>query len=326
MKRLLLTCLLLVVVSALLSVSLSGVFAQIPVPIPQLATPIMVVNTPMLNARSGPGPQFTVLATLPGGIELPVLGSTPDQEWYLVTTPLGNAWIDVDFVLARGDFSFVPVINPVAPAPPQVILPTALTLQMPTSRLFGTQSPIAVAGTSTRRAALQVLSVDLRRGAFEESGVITTLYLDPNIDFVVLGTQFDRRGVEWVAIQVPGIGTGWIERAKTRIYDRLITPTEALHQQPANVTAPNTLLPFPIQTLATPIAIVNTPFVNVRTGPGGQFSVLWVSSGGTTFDVVGVTPDVVWVLVEGEPFGVGWVNAPFVLLRGDLSTVPVINY
>jgi hypothetical protein len=32
------------------------------------------------------------------------------------------------------------------------------------------------------------------------------------------------------------------------------------------------------------------------------------------------------VLVEGEPFGVGWVNAPFVLLRGDLSTVPVINY
>jgi uncharacterized protein YraI len=319
MKRFVFSCLLLLIVSA----PLYAVFAQVQVPVPvlQLATPVMVVNTPALNARSGPGPQYTVLITLPGGAELPVLASNADTSWYLVATPIGNAWIDVDFVLARGDFSFVPVIDVQAPSP-AMTLPTPVTVQM-----VGAAQPFAARGAtsapaSNRRASLNVISVDLRPGPFEASGVITTLYKDPNVDFVVLGEAFDNRGVEWVAIFVPGIGNGWIEKPKTTISVRTLTPTEARQQSATNVTTPGSL-PVPVIELAPVLAIVNTPFLNIRSGPGPQFAPLAVASGGTTLTVVGLAPDVVWVLVEGT-FGRGWVASEFVLLRGNLDNVPTI--
>jgi len=320
MKRLLFSSLLLLIVSAPLYVVFAQ--AQIPVPVLQLATPIMVVNTPALNARSGPGPQYTVLVTLPGGSELPVLASNADTTWYLVATPIGNAWIDVDFVLARGDFTYVPVIDVRAPSP-VMAFPTPITVQLVGApQPFGTR----VAGgvpASNRRASLDVISVNLRPGPFEASGVITTLYKDVNVDFVVLGEAFDSRNVEWVAIFVPGFGNGWIEKAKTTIYTRVLTATEAAQQSAVEVTTPSSGLPIPVIELAPVIAIVNTPFVNIRTGPGPQFAPLAVASGGSTFTVVGLAPDVVWVLVEGT-FGRGWIASEFLLLRGNLDNVPLI--
>jgi SH3-like domain-containing protein len=162
-KRFLVVCLLLIAVSA----PILTVFAQIPIPVPQLVSPIVIVNTPALNARSGPGSQYTVIVTLPGGTELPVLASTADREWYLVATPVGNAWIDIDFVIPRGDFTFVPVIRP-QDIQAQSAAPTPSAIRMPTARqAFGAA---ALAPRSNRRAVLEVLSVDLRPAPFEGVG------------------------------------------------------------------------------------------------------------------------------------------------------------
>lgn len=76
-------------------------------------------------------------------------------------------------------------------------------------------------------------------------------------------------------------------------------------------------------TFAIPKLIVNTSFLNIRTGPGVQFAVLVTVVGGTELPVLGVANDGVWYQVNTTE-GVGWVNVEFTLPRGDFSRVPLV--
>lgn len=189
---------------------------------PQLATPILVVNTSFLNVRSGPGSQYTVIATVSGGTELPVLGTNGDNSWYLVLTSAGAGWVDVDYTIARGDFRYVPLVEVAAPATP--VAQTAISIALP----------------------------------------------------------------------LTGQGGG-------------IVPAPAV-----------------ARTIPAARLIVNTSYLNIRSGPGGQYSIVTVASGGTELIPTGVTGDGVWFLVEGD-FGRGWVNQPFVIFRGNYGVVPIIE-
>jgi uncharacterized protein YraI len=181
----------------------------------QLALPILVVNTGALNVRSGPGPQFTILTSVPGGTELPVLGTNEDNTWYFVATAIGTGWVDVSFTLPRGDFTYVPLItmeNVTAP----VTLPLPESLGLP--------------------------------------------------------------------------------------------PTAG------QVAVPQ---------LQAPQVIVNTGRLNVRSGPGPQYTIISSVPGGTTFTPLGVNEDGTWYLVEG-PFGRGWIFGEYTIFRGSFDAIPVI--
>lgn len=182
----------------------------------QLALPVLIVNTGNLNVRSGPGPQYTVLAVAPGGTRLPVLGTNADNSWYLVATSAGAGWVDVSFTIPRGDFSYVPLITIEQIAAAQVLAP--LTLELP---------DIADA-------------------------------------------------------------------------------------------------PIPVPQLTTGRVIVNTGNLNVRSGPGPQYTVVAVVPGGVTLTPLGITADNRWFLVEGT-FGRGWVSSQYTIFRGNFATVPVIE-
>ncbi|MDX2160574.1 MAG: SH3 domain-containing protein [bacterium] len=86
------------------------------------------------------------------------------------------------------------------------------------------------------------------------------------------------------------------------------------------------LLPAAVQAqeLATPVTIVNVSFLNLRSGPGPEYSVLTQLVGGTTVPVIGVNEDASWFLVE-TPFGAGWVFGEFTLPRGEFQFVPVLS-
>jgi uncharacterized protein YgiM (DUF1202 family) len=77
----------------------------------QIGAPRVIVNTGNLNIRSGPSDGFSIVATVPGGTELPVVGRAPDGVWYLVVGEFGAGWLNNQFVLFRGSYSSVPVIN-----------------------------------------------------------------------------------------------------------------------------------------------------------------------------------------------------------------------
>lgn len=180
----------------------------------QRAAAILVVNTGALNVRSGPGPQYSVITVVRGGTELPVLGSNSDGTWYLVASSAGNGWVDVSFTLARGDFTFVPVINP---------------------------SPVTTTTIT-----------------------VTSLALPNTVSTNVPAATLDRGQV-----------------------------------------------------------IVNTGALNVRTGPGTQFSTLGAVRGGTVLTPAGVTDDALWFLVD-SPFGRGWVSVQFTLFRGTFENLPIV--
>ncbi len=119
----------------------------------QLAQPIVIVNTAFLNVRSGPGAIYSIIGTLPGGTELGVIGRNRDATWWQVQSVFGIGWVSAEFVIPRGDFRAVPVVQ-VSGA---VIMPRAAVIGNPVNvyvapdgtaallglALFGSELPIA---------------------------------------------------------------------------------------------------------------------------------------------------------------------------------------
>lgn len=73
-----------------------------------------------------------------------------------------------------------------------------------------------------------------------------------------------------------------------------------------------------------PRLVVNTSFLNVRTGDGPQFPTVATVAGGTELSVLGTNSLKTWYLVQ-TPLGPGWVDISFTLARGDFSNVPVVK-
>jgi uncharacterized protein YgiM (DUF1202 family) len=375
--------------------SIHTVFAQ-----PRYAFPIVVTNTSFLNVRTGPGVQYTVLVTVVGGSELPVLGAGSDGVWYLVSTPVGVGWVNIEYTLPRGDFSVVPTIN-VNAVTAQLVAP----LQVPTLSIAAGQGGGSIAAAATTqtverfRAQLVVDFVNLRLEPLDNSGPISILRVDPTgvEDYSIVGRSVDARNVQWLQIVVPDAGTGWIEapKAELRLSARYADVLEVINDIIGLSADPQTgisgALPvllrgdevfligasannqfYRVETrdgvigwlpassvqmrsgtrsdlivardgrapaatitdgqgggetvprIALPQAVVNTGFLNIRSGPGAQFTTVATVAGGTSLDVIGHAADDVWLLVRGS-FGIGWLNADFVLFRGNYASVPEIS-
>ncbi len=396
----------------------------------QFAPPVLVVNSSFLNVRTGPGVQYNVLITVVGGTELPVLGRAGDNVWFQVSTVVGVGWVNAEFVLPRGTFENVPVVNTsvgaiIASAPTTIGLPGSTlgqggggavapaTTGQGGGGVTGTLSgvtdqygnPIAIGGANERfRAVINVEAVDLRSQPESGSPALTTLFRDDTKDYPIVGVSRDSASVEWFALIVPNVGTGWVEAPKIRtrlsaafrtvvsITARVIqlgdapgtgsdtlpvltegdegflvnvsqdgrfiqielgggevgwipfeahqgrtgTTTDGLNLNPAQFGGqggggvPGTgdqgggggVVVRP--SLSQPHIIINTAFLNVRSGPGAQYTSVATVSGGTELPVLGIAEDRVWFFVQGT-FGRGWVNNEFTLFRGVIDNVPTIS-
>lgn len=71
-------------------------------------------------------------------------------------------------------------------------------------------------------------------------------------------------------------------------------------------------------------AIVNTTHLTIRSGDGIEFTPVAVVNGGTELIVLGRNANSSWWYVQVGDVR-GWVNATLIVLRGDLTTVPVFN-
>lgn len=72
------------------------------------------------------------------------------------------------------------------------------------------------------------------------------------------------------------------------------------------------------------VVIVNAFRLNVRTGPGVGFLSLGTLEGGQEFEVIGISPNRIWFLITGTPFGDGWVRGRYTIFRGDIDAVNVV--
>ncbi|MBN2471192.1 MAG: SH3 domain-containing protein [Anaerolineae bacterium] len=427
----------------------------------QLAQPIVIVNTSFLNVRSGPGAIYSIVGTLPGGVELAVMGRNNDATWWQVQSPYGMGWVYAEFVIPRGDFRAVPVVRI-----------TGATFARPTAAVTGTPATVYVAPDSMasvlglalmgsdmpitgqtadgawwqietnvglgwvmqeavalRGDATMVPVVTANTGAVVMPGSDADLvgmygrpvalhYRDgdmtvktaPDYDAEGVGElrQYDRVEVldfsddgEFALILFMGDRMGWIIVDEVAISDpsdwrtqvwfseasfldlraaptmesevlatvpsmsRLVVVNDAeggwlqvAHangtgwvpgtavdiirngprtapagqggggaQLSGNIVQPSAagLVAAPPAALARNYVIVNTSFLNIRSGPGAQFTVVQTVRGGTELNVTAATPDTAWMLVQGD-FGSGWVNAEFVIFRGNYDALNYIRY
>lgn len=353
------------------------------------AAPKVVVNASFLNIRTGPGVQFSVLVTVVGGTELPVLGVYKDHVWYQVNTDAGPGWLNIEFTLPRGDFSNVPLVEIGAVGAPNVNLGTTTT----------TSSVTTSAVTVPNVVGYSLTGKDMHQGPSYDTMIMSrSTPNDPSVVYPLMDAQ-TVNGTTWYQVNIPGVGTGWVDNVNLRLLecgnvqvgvivdsqpisfdgianrDSYILPigtegymvgfkgsdasitrfqlmdgtvgyvpssaithrtgvtsvcngvgstSSATTQNTGTVTQTDNGVNVTLPQLAGNYVVVNTAFLNVRSGPSAGYSVVATVPGGSKLAVLGRAKDDVWLFVQGD-FGQGWVNNSFTLFRGTYSTVPLIT-
>ncbi|MEM7030269.1 MAG: SH3 domain-containing protein [Chloroflexota bacterium] len=92
-------------------------------------TPLVTAVDSAVNLRRGPGTQYDIVAVLPQGSSLPVVGRNSDTSWWYVATSEGDLWIAASVTEAKNVGDDIPVVaippTPTAAIPTSTPLPTA---------------------------------------------------------------------------------------------------------------------------------------------------------------------------------------------------------
>jgi uncharacterized protein YraI len=278
-------------------------------PLPPVNLPDPDANVPTgearvnVNVRTGPSMLFPVKGVAMQGDTGEILGTSPDGYWYAVKVPTtvvgtGTAWVAGDYVtLTNPTGQPLPVITPPL-LPPLVSFPTPpqnapqATMREPATLRSGPTLEFPVYGVAPTGARAEVI------GKSEDG--------------------------EWWAVRMPtslaSDGTGWVPMVYTSANNVAGVPEVKTPKLPNNITpsAPASGAP----------SLVTREPLNVRSGPGNEYSSLGKVGIGSILAVVGVSPDkeyyVINVPLEIDRSGRGWVPARYVRTE-NVSNVPVVQ-
>jgi len=245
--------------------------------------PHLVVNTHRLNIRSGPSARHDIITSVPGGTELPVISLRVGSDWIQVTGPTGPGWVNSSFAIARGDFSSVP------------------NQFTPPNLGSGTDIPAGAPHVVVNTAYLNV-----RTGPGVGHTILTTVKGGTELPVTAIA-----RGNIWYQVETSA-GTGWINRT--------YTVTRGSYANVTRLGTPETATGATDLPAGTPHLVVNTSYLNVRTGPGVGHDILTIVKGGTKLIVTAIDSGGVWYQVETSA-GSGWVNSTYGVGRGNIASL-----
>jgi uncharacterized protein YgiM (DUF1202 family) len=147
--------------------------------------------------------------------------------------------------------------------------------------------------------AIKAGNAAVRGGPGVESAHIGTL--GRGAQFYVIGRSPDGR---WVQIRYNKL-TGWVATSVT-------TLTVEAASGAASAT------------VGSPMVIINVSFLNLRSGPGDQYSILGRLRGGQEYALLGKNGNASWFYIETAQ-GKGWVNALNVLTKDYFGNAPVVD-
>ncbi len=249
--------------------------------------PHLVVNTSRLNVRSGPGAGHDIITAVAGGTVLPVIKLQTGSDWIQVTSPVGPGWVNSSYTVARGDFSGVP--NQYTPA----------------NLGGGTNIPAGAPHVVVNTSYLNV-----RTGPGIGHHILTSV----KGGTALAVTAIDGGGV-WYQVETSA-GTGWINSNYAVARGAFgSVPRSGIPGLPTSLASGATNM-----APGTPHLVVNTSFLNVRTGPGAGYDVLTVVKGGTNLIVTAIDGGGVWYQVETSA-GQGWVNSNYAVGRGNIASL-----
>ena len=268
------------------------------VPTAAAGSPSAVANS-RTNIYSGPGTNYVVYGAFLNGQSALITGRSEDGQWWAISVPVapdGIGWLSASAVAASNAGSV-----PVLPTPP---VPPTSAMVPP-----GPDDPqaTALANTFVRSGP----AVNFPAYGVAQAGTTGR----------VIGVSEDRQW--WVVRLDPanvGVGFGWISGQYVQ------TSNTANMQVVENPETPVLVIPPPPPSGAA-IATA-TDFINVRTGPGMNFTVLVVAPPGSTAEITGVSSDRAWwqvrVPTRVASNGLAWVSASFVVAQ-NTGNVSVVN-
>ncbi len=182
---------------------------------PRLAVPVAIVNTGNLNVRSGPNVGFSAVAVVAGGTSLEVVGRANDNVWLLVEGDFGRGWVNIEFVLFRGVYDSVPVVNA-----NDVIIQSNQT--NPNANLGqgggGATSTVVSSTSPARLFGVQFFGGDIWQEPRYDSLVLRSgVAGDENLLHPLLNEVKDANGGTWYLINYPGLGVGWVNQGILRL-------------------------------------------------------------------------------------------------------------
>ena len=247
-------------------------------------------NTPIYDA---PGGVTQPAAMLVSGETAPVVGATPDRQWWAISVPYfasGQGWVQAGQVTVQNPDK-VPVVgaqNVTGAAP----LPTE-------------QIPVALA----------IANVNVRNGPdlrFDKIGL-----LNNGQEAEIIGISPDRL---WWAIRLPENPekTGWVAKDYIVARNEDNAPVLSLESgaDGGAVTSPQ----------PGKASLTAAWKVNIRAGPGKQYAIVGTLQQGQSAEIVGRSEDAIWWAIkfessEGEH---GWVAAAYVEAQ-NAQNVPVLK-
>lgn len=159
--------------------------------------------------------------------------------------------------------------------------------------------PAAAQGNAT---IVNASRVNLRAGAGAGFPIVTVLTAGQQL--TLLGANADA---SWYQVQTTYGQTGWVAaRFVSANYGGIVVPQ----------TAPT----------GSQAAVVTTPFLNIRSGPGANFPDIGTLAQYQSFNVVGRNADNSWVQIN-IPGGIqgGWVSARYISSGTPTSYLPLVS-
>ncbi|MCY3834805.1 MAG: SH3 domain-containing protein [Chloroflexi bacterium] len=242
----------------------------------------LVVNTHRLNIRSGPSARHDIITSVPGGTELPVISQRVGDAWVEVAGPTGPGWVNSTYTVARGDFSSVP---------------NELTPNLGGGTAIPAGAPHVVVNTAY---------LNVRTGPGVGHSILTTVKGGTELLVTAIAS-----GNIWYQVETSA-GTGWLNRT--------YTASRGSFANVATIGGPELATGATDLPAGTPHLVVNTAYLNVRTGPGVGHEVLAAVRGGDKLVVTAIDSGGVWYQVETSA-GTGWVNSTYAVGRGNIASV-----
>ncbi len=317
----------------------------------QLQTGPYAITNGTTYVRSGPGTGFYIVGTLYSEATVPISSISPDGNWWYVTASFGDGWVsgmDVTpynaadvAVRDPGPVALVTtgllnVRNGAGPTAPalgrlsrgqQVFVLAQNTdgtwLQIRWEYGTGWISSAYVSLTGVPAPAADGNGDSIPLTADTPYGVVLVAYLNvrdgPGINYAVLGQLSGGSEVpivgrsadsQWYQVDT-NFGEGWV-------YAEYLLPRNEYGTAPVNTPDSTDV------DVAGPIGIINTGALNIRSGPGRQYTSVGVLAGGEQGQIIGRSADWSWWLMETS-IGAGWASNYYVIERGDLSSVPYVQ-
>ncbi|MBK8901974.1 MAG: SH3 domain-containing protein [Anaerolineaceae bacterium] len=272
-------------------------------------TATAVVNTGALNVRSGPDPSYSVVTVVYQGNVLTLLGRNTDSSWAYVQTPNASlGWVNAtsEFITPSVAISTLPLVIPTTTTP--TVTPTGtLTPTATPTAVPNTPTPTATAVPITgATATIATGALNVRSGPSLAYSPVAVVYQGNVVSLIGRNANSS-----WAKIRLANGTEGWVNAAST-----YITPNVAISSLPVVDTG----IPS-----VTATALVATGALNVRSGPGVNFSVVTVVSQGQTVMLLGRNANSSWAKIRLGNNTEGWVNASLLTPNVSISSLPLAD-